>query len=254
MAKNNKRKGLESANYWPGYVDALVNVVLNMLFMVGIMAVGLICLNIEALGNHKRAWQAQQLQQLNEESMLLAALGTFIAALPDAAQPPPKPKPEPKSEPLRVEAPPSEPSAKSANPTLAPLPPAPRSAPQVLRVTRVQAAATLAEEKQMIQSRMEWKESSSISSLDFDPFVFQTTSAHTAQLRQLASQPGGLWSLAVAVDGNDWAAREGFWRLSAVRQQLIAAGIPMEAISARTVPALPAGSGSSRRVFIANQR
>jgi hypothetical protein len=40
-----------ATSYWPGYVDVLVNVVLNMLFVVGLMAVGLMALNVEALGN-----------------------------------------------------------------------------------------------------------------------------------------------------------------------------------------------------------
>lgn len=39
----------EQINYWPGYVDALVNVVLNLLFLVGVFTIGLVALNMEAI-------------------------------------------------------------------------------------------------------------------------------------------------------------------------------------------------------------
>ena len=39
---------LEVLNFWPGYVDALINVVLNLLFMVAIFAVGVFCMGLQA--------------------------------------------------------------------------------------------------------------------------------------------------------------------------------------------------------------
>lgn len=39
----------DQINYWPGYVDALVNVVLNLLFLVGVFTIGLVSLNMEAI-------------------------------------------------------------------------------------------------------------------------------------------------------------------------------------------------------------
>jgi len=42
-----KRRELESQSYWPGYVDALTNLVLNLLFMVGVFAVGLFAVSME---------------------------------------------------------------------------------------------------------------------------------------------------------------------------------------------------------------
>lgn len=39
----------EHINYWPGYVDALVNAVLNLLFLVGLFTIGLVALNMETV-------------------------------------------------------------------------------------------------------------------------------------------------------------------------------------------------------------
>jgi hypothetical protein len=49
-----KHQKLESLNFWPGYVDALINVVLNLLFMVAIFAVGVFCMGIQAQLHPKR--------------------------------------------------------------------------------------------------------------------------------------------------------------------------------------------------------
>ncbi len=42
------RGKMASSNYWPGYVDALTNVVLNLLFLVAIFAMGVFSLGMEA--------------------------------------------------------------------------------------------------------------------------------------------------------------------------------------------------------------
>lgn len=54
----------EEVNYWPGYVDALVNVVLNLLFLVGVFTIGLVSLNMEAM------LAQQKLARLKVEHML----------------------------------------------------------------------------------------------------------------------------------------------------------------------------------------
>ena len=164
-----KHKKLEDSNYWPGYVDALVNVVLNMLFMVGIMAVGLISLNVEALGNFKLVRQAQQLYQINEENMLLAALGTFIAAIPEVPkQAPPQPLVAPPFVP---------PPAPAARPE--PLKEEPARPAVALRVGRQQNTPALVDEKQQLSERLQWGDQASIGVLEFEPFVFQVSAAQT---------------------------------------------------------------------------
>lgn len=44
-----RESSITEVNYWPGYVDALVNVVLNLLFLTGVFTIGLVALNFEAL-------------------------------------------------------------------------------------------------------------------------------------------------------------------------------------------------------------
>jgi hypothetical protein len=228
-----KHGKLEDSNYWPGYVDALVNVVLNMLFMVGIMAVGLVCLNLEALSNFKLARQAQQLYQINEENMMLAALGMFMAALPDVNKPA-EVKPVVRPEPARIE---------------------PVRPPSSLRVGHAQASTALADERQQISERMQWNDHGPIGVLGFEPFAFQLSAAQSQQIRQAVAQGhAGRWHLAVAVDGDERAVREAFWRLTEVRQELLAAGVPQASITLRTVNMLTPSVGSSRRIFMTQAR
>jgi hypothetical protein len=47
----------EEINFWPAYVDALINVVLNLLFLVGVFTIGLVSLNGEAFLAEQRASQ-----------------------------------------------------------------------------------------------------------------------------------------------------------------------------------------------------
>jgi hypothetical protein len=44
---NRRRRLASSSGYWPGYVDALVNVVLNLMFLAAMLAVGSFVLGIE---------------------------------------------------------------------------------------------------------------------------------------------------------------------------------------------------------------
>lgn len=49
----------EEINYWPGYVDALVNAVLNLLFLVGLFTIGLVTLNMEAIFTQEKVMRLQ---------------------------------------------------------------------------------------------------------------------------------------------------------------------------------------------------
>ncbi len=57
---------LNEINYWPAYVDALINVVLNLLFLVGVFTIGLVTLNGQALMTEQKA------TQLKVDSLLTA--------------------------------------------------------------------------------------------------------------------------------------------------------------------------------------
>lgn len=48
IQRRKRRHPAHSEGYWPGYVDALTNVVLNLLFLVAILAAGVFSLGMEA--------------------------------------------------------------------------------------------------------------------------------------------------------------------------------------------------------------
>lgn len=57
----------EEINFWPGYVDALINVVLNLLFLVGVFTVGLVVLNLQ-VAMVQREMARQEIRQMIEDS------------------------------------------------------------------------------------------------------------------------------------------------------------------------------------------
>ncbi len=60
--------GEQDINFWPAYVDALINVVLNLLFLAGVFTIGLVVLNIEALNAEKQAAALEVKELLAGES------------------------------------------------------------------------------------------------------------------------------------------------------------------------------------------
>ena len=236
-----KLKKLEETNYWPGYVDALVNVVLNMLFMVGTMAVGLVCLNVDALGSQKAVRKLQALYQANDENMMLAALGTLMASLPvepEAATIPPSPMP-------------LAPEPALLNPVLEHAPAAAPLVPRQVRVGATLAARSASDELAYLQARAALSTSSDVKVLEFEPMVFELSAAQQSQLRQgLAQAPAGRWLVAVAMDADERNARPAYWRVTSVRNYLISAGVPPDRIVLRVQPNAGSEFAYSRRVFL----
>ena len=56
----------QEQNYWPGYLDALINVMLNLLFLVAIFAIGLVLLNLESFTRQN------QISRLDEQAQQVA--------------------------------------------------------------------------------------------------------------------------------------------------------------------------------------
>ena len=52
----------EEQNFWPGYLDALINVMLNLLFLVAVFAMGLVALTLQSMR------QMNQISRLNEQA------------------------------------------------------------------------------------------------------------------------------------------------------------------------------------------
>lgn len=240
-----KRTKLEDTSYWPGYVDALVNVVLNILFLVGLMAVGLVSLNVEALGNFKMAGQAKQLQKINEDNLILAALGTLLAALPE----PPKASPTDSRPPVaKLPEPPR------AEPRPAPAAPAavapPQAQPTVLRVGQPFVTVPSAQEDAFLQTKLSVGTAPKV--MEFQGLQYLLTPAQIKEVQTLAeANSGAKWSLLATVPAQDERlGREAFWRLTSVREKLVAAGIKPEAIALRTVTQENTNFSNGRRVFV----
>lgn len=78
-------------NYWPAYVDALINVVLNLLFLVGVFTIGLVSLNQQALFAEQEAnkRKLEVLQETRSQQERQSMVSEMLRALP----PPPPPVP-----------------------------------------------------------------------------------------------------------------------------------------------------------------
>lgn len=59
------RGAVVEQNYWPGYLDALINVMLNLLFLVAVFAIGLLLLNTQSIS------QQRKLEQMGSDRMQL---------------------------------------------------------------------------------------------------------------------------------------------------------------------------------------
>lgn len=248
-----KRIALEETSYWPGYVDALVNVVLNILFLVGLMAVGLVTINLEALANLKGAQKAQKLEEISEDQMILAALGTLIAALPPQDKPKAQPAPTPGAES------PVKPTVQVSVPRKAePVPEPAAPMPSVFRVGTPFALAPLQHEQAYLQSKAQWPSASSpsVSVYEFDALQYQLSSAQIQVLKQkhAAVESDASWALWVTVpEAQERSARDAFTRMSNVRQQLIAMGVNPDAIRMRTISQERINFSNGRRVFLLAQ-
>ena len=84
-------------NYWPGYLDALINVMLTLLFMVAIFAIGLVLLNsqiqakrsqIDIMAEHaKEVLDGLDLDQTKREALLAKTVQAQVHASTAAVNP-----------------------------------------------------------------------------------------------------------------------------------------------------------------------
>jgi hypothetical protein len=210
-------------------------------------------LNVEAIGNIRAAYQAQQLQKIHEENLLLASLGTLLATLtlppkPLLAEAPSKVK---TADPARPAAAPNTPPAAPA-PTPQAQPPLPvPAASTTLRVGKPFPVLPAAQEQAFIQSRYDAK-GRSWKVLEFQPLQYQTSSTQTRTLQSAVEAEGAArWWILVSVPAQeDRQAREAFWRMTSVREKLIAAGVKPESIAMRTLVQDGVNFSNGRRVFI----
>jgi hypothetical protein len=106
---------LPEFNYWPGFVDVMFNVVLSVLLITGLMVVGMLSLNMEAVRSGRAVQQVGQIQRIQkaqesvEEKQLLAVLGGLLNAQSkagglksDVTNPGPAPPAENRSRPAEI--------------------------------------------------------------------------------------------------------------------------------------------------------
>lgn len=244
-ANRRSKRGLAETSYWPGYVDALVNVVLNILFLVGLMAIALVTLNTETANNRLSADQALVLHKRAEENMLLAALGTLVRA---QSVHPTAPR-DSVVDKLNIP---------TVTPAIAASPVPAKSQPEEATLIPVGMPLTLLPESQelsFIQAKGALSDlTSSPVVLDFLPLFFTPSATHVRQLEQLhtANDKASHWLLLVTVpDRNEHVRRQAFWRLNAVRQQLLELGVPASRVQLRTLPQESNNFSNGRRVFVA---
>lgn len=76
-----KKKQDHDINFWPAYVDALINVVLNLLFLVGVFTIGLVVLNGEAVNQEKKMAEIKVRELRHQEQTAPPVIANAIALL-----------------------------------------------------------------------------------------------------------------------------------------------------------------------------
>lgn len=263
-----KKSVREEINFWPGYVDALINVVLNLLFLVGIFLVGLVSFNSVALSVHRQAVQwrlsdvldkpAQQARQDNARALLAGVdrQGPELALPPPQVQPKPFTPPMAKPLPVPVMPPSLPPSALPLpEPVPAALPPTP--VVREIRIAREAATSTsrLAPGQGGVQSAARDAEQMSgggkaVAQLRFAINQY-TVPEGSALSTALSQNPDAIWQLVVLTDpANDRLSREAYARLIAVRDQMLASGVPSERVRLRIVAAPTPSAELDRSLFL----
>lgn len=209
-----KRKDKE-INFWPAYVDALINVVLNLLFLVGVFIIGLVVLNGEAFNQEKKIAELRVREQHATDQPSESFRGVYgalqvipaiakISALPLSI-------PEKKVERENLEIT----EIRIANP---------RATTGTSITTGARGAAIHSEEKAMeiarsmtsgkVLMRLDFEINQYITPKSFSPLSDMTTASNKKYLL-----------LCIADSKNQRIAREAFARLMAVRTSLIQAGV-----------------------------
>ena len=229
-----KTSSLTTFNYWPGYVDAMFNVVLSVLLITGLMVVGLLCLNLEAVKSGKAASQINQLKNSAEEQKLLAVIGAFLLSRLDKKKDVSATVPE---------APPQETSTVVSPVLNSNLPPKqewwPVGVATSLRAAAEEWAYLLSQLKKQDQENDIALASSRPFALYFSILQFRPNDRQTQELQaHLGDSPKAQsWLVVTGAPANNRTLLEsGNWRLTAVRKALEAQGIPASRIQHRLLP------------------
>ena len=212
----------EEINFWPAYVDALINVVLNLLFLVGVFTIGLVSLNGEAFLAEQRATQLklealrkasteQERQRLRRE--LVASLSLPPPSRLDPVYEAPKPNESLHVKEIRF----VDPVAKGGE-----------------GIGSKASGSTYTTVEQFISFLAN---GGSVTHVAFEINQY-TTSPMGAWIAEIDRSSQKKWSLVVISDPtNERLSREAFARLVSVRKALISAGISSTQIQLQVTPA-----------------
>jgi hypothetical protein len=226
-------------NYWPAYVDALINVVLNLLFLVGVFTIGLVSLNQQALFAEQEAnkRKLEALQETRSQQERQNMVKEMLRALPT---PPPPPPPLPAT-PVTPVAP------KVEQPQITEI--KLKATPKIqggtdLEIAKLSAHTALTSPEQYVSTLAAGGELSRIS-FEINQYAKPSEWVWPNEIKTRATQK--VWSLFVLADpSNARLSREAFERLMFVRATLIKAGALPENVQMKVTPppesvALPPG-------------
>ena len=260
---------IEVPNYWPGYVDALVNVVLNLLFLVGVFAVGLVCLNMEIIATQ------QQMREMQAAEALASRSGKPIS--PQKALPKPAPLAWPSVAPVAMPAPlptPVPAPMPVAAPSPSPVPAEPvfpkvqefrfsadaPAAPSALAAANGTALELRSAQSRTVQAHLSPEAHAeqitgarAVGRLLFQPQNFDSTALREVPGAAEAAKGGRWMLLAFSTADNPRLQREAFKRLGAARDALVAAGTAVNRLQLRVVLGPPQSAGDedlTNTVFI----
>lgn len=210
-----RKKKDREMNYWPAYVDALINVVLNLLFLVGVFTIGLVVLNGEAFNQEKRMAELRIKEMQSAEQPTQEAVNaiSILKVMPVLAPIAPLTLPTPanhadtaKHEVTEIRVPPPKTDA--------------RNAAEVEAKSEVIKAEEKA--KKVAQSITSGKV---VMRIDFDINQYTTPSNFSPSAEIVVANKTKYLLLCIADPTNQRMAREAFARLMAVRMSLTQAGV-----------------------------
>ena len=223
----------EEINFWPAYVDALINVVLNLLFLVGVFTIGLVSLNEQALfaerESNKRKLAALESAHSVQERRKIA--DDILRSLP----PPPAV--------LKVEQPQIHEIFFRSEPRL-----------NVVAEAAQTKQSTSASIATFDQFKSEMAKDGELSQITFEPSQYNQPAdwAWVEEVRARAGQKS--WFLYVIADpANQRLSREAYARLVFVRSALLRAGALPEQIQMKVTPAIEVSAlplGIERTVWV----
>lgn len=237
-------------DFWPAYADVLSNVVLNLLFLLGTLTLGLVVLNQEVVGFQRRlAELASQQTPVPRRTPPPAPATAPAASPPVAAQPAAAP-------PVATAAAPPTPAVPEsfANPPPAGLPPVAQEAavqprrefairnpsPAPSGGSAVGGAVTSPERRQVAESAAQ----AVVGGRHAATLVFDLRETRWPRSRPIVGAeqlgPDDRRALvAFAPAGNRRLMAEAFGRLTSVREAMVASGVPASRIDLRIAPVPP---------------